>query len=229
MDIFSKILILLGGIALGYLIGSLSFALIIGKTFYKKDVRLYGSKNAGGTNATRVLGRKGGFLVIFLDVLKAIVVYWTITLILMHTALGNIAWAGPTVYAAIIATALGHAFPIFYGFKGGKVVSIFVGFALATNWLVTIVSITIFFGMIGWKKMVSLGSVLTSVAFMLYGWIFIFPSVANLTMYAGTIIDMVWFYIAFAFISVLLVVRHRDNIKRIFAGTERRIGEPRKN
>lgn len=227
MDITYKILILLAGIIFGYLIGSLSFSLIIGKNFYQKDVRHYGSKNAGGTNATRVLGRKAGFTVMFFDVLKSIVVYWTLTLILTHTNLGQIAWVAPTVYLAMVATALGHAYPVFYGFKGGKVVSIFAGFALATNWALTLMSMIIFFGLLSWKKMVSLASVSAALAFLLYGWVFFFPEVVNLTMYAPVIKDIVWFYGAFTFTAILLIVRHRANIKRILDGSERKIGEPR--
>lgn len=227
MDLTYKILILLAGITFGYLIGSLSFSLIIGKSFFQKDVRQYGSKNAGGTNATRVLGRKAGFLVMFLDVLKSVTVYWTLTLLLTYTDLGSYAWVAPTVYGGIVATALGHAFPVFYGFKGGKVVSIFAGFAVATNWLVTLISITLFFSLLGWKKMVSLASVVASFTFILYGWIFFFPEVFNLTMYAATVKDVLYFYSSFVVIAIILIVRHRANIQRILSGTERRIGEPR--
>lgn len=226
MDIFYKILIVLGGALFGYLIGSLSFSLIIGLNFYKKDVRLFGSKNAGGTNATRVLGKKAGFLVMFFDVLKSIVVYWTLVLLLRFTPLGQYAWFEATVYLAIFATALGHAFPIFYGFKGGKVVSIFAGFALATNWLVTIISMIIFFGLLGWKKMVSLGSVATATAFLLYGWVLLFPVVFNLSMYPAGANHPIWFIATFAAISILLIIRHRANIKRLLNGTERKIGDP---
>lgn len=227
MDLLYKILILFAGLIFGYLIGSLSFALIIGKNFYQKDVRQYGSKNAGGTNATRVLGRKAGFIVMFFDVLKTVVVYWTLTLVLTRTNLVNIAWVAPTVYLAVAATALGHAFPVFYGFKGGKVVSIFAGFALATNWALTLISMLIFFSLIGWKKMVSLASVTTALAFLLYGWLLFFPQVANLTMYAATVDNMLWLYASFTFIAVLLIIRHKANIKRILSGTERRIGDPK--
>ncbi len=225
--IIYKILVLLASIVFAYIIGSLSFSLIIGMNFYRKDVRKFGSKNAGGTNATRVLGRKAGFLVIFFDVLKSIIVYWTLTLILQHTGIGNHAWIAPTIYAGVFATAIGHAFPVFYGFKGGKVVSIFAGFALATNWLITLVSIVIFFGLIAWKKMVSLGSILTALAFILYGWIFLFPQVYNLSMYPGTVDNMLWFYGTFAAISILLIIRHKANIQRLLKGTERKIGDPK--
>jgi glycerol-3-phosphate acyltransferase PlsY len=227
MDLLYKILILVGGMILGYLIGSLSFSLIIGLNFYKKDVRQYGSKNAGGTNATRVLGKKAGFTVMFFDVLKAIVVYWTITMVLRYTALGAYAWVAPTVYLSIFATALGHAYPIFYGFKGGKVVSIFAGFALATNWVVTLISMVIFFGLLGWKKMVSLASVSTALAFILYSWIFFIPEVFAFSMFPAGTNDPIWFVSIFLALSLLLIVRHRANIKRILSGTERKIGDPK--
>lgn len=227
MDLLYKILILVGGMILGYLIGSLSFSLIIGLNFYKKDVRQYGSKNAGGTNATRVLGKKAGFTVMFFDVLKSIVVYWTITMVLRYTALGAYAWVAPTVYLSIFATALGHAYPIFYGFKGGKVVSIFAGFALATNWVVTLISMVIFFGLLGWKKMVSLASVSTALALILYSWIFFIPEVFAFSMYPAGTNDPIWFVSIFLALSLILIVRHRANIKRILSGTERKIGDPK--
>lgn len=222
-----SILILIAGLLFGYLIGSLSFSLIIGKNFYQKDVRHFGSKNAGGTNATRVLGKKAGFLVMFFDVLKSIVVYWTIVLLLRIPQLAQFAWVAPTVYGAIFTTALGHAFPVFYGFKGGKVVSIFAGFALASSWLVTIISMIIFFGLVYLKRMVSLASISTATAFIAYGWIFFLPGVATFSLWPGAIENIPWFYGSFTALSLLLIWRHQANIKRLLDGNERKIGEPK--
>lgn len=223
-----SILILIVGLLFGYLIGSLSFSLIIGINFYQKDVREYGSNNAGGTNAARVLGKKAGYLVMFFDVLKTIIVYWTIVLLLRIPALAAHAWVAPTVYGAIITTALGHAFPVFYGFKGGKVVSIFAGYCLATSWLITLISMVIFFGLIYLKRMVSLASVTTAGAFILYGWVLLLPKVADFIMWPGTINHVFWYYGSFVLIAVMLIWRHRTNIGRILNGTERKIGESKK-
>jgi glycerol-3-phosphate acyltransferase PlsY len=222
---FYSILILIVGLLIGYFVGSLSFSLIIGLNFYQKDVRLYGSKNAGGTNATRVLGKKAGFLVMFFDVLKTIVVYWTVLLLMRIPSIAMYAWVAPTLYGAVIATALGHAFPVWYGFKGGKVVSIFAGFCLATSWLFSLVGMALFFTLIFTKKIVSLASISTAIATILYGWIVLFPNVANIMLWGAADKSAIWLYVSFVIIAIMLVWRHKENIKRLLNGTERKIGQ----
>ncbi|KAB3789399.1 glycerol-3-phosphate acyltransferase, partial [Phocaeicola vulgatus] len=117
---------ILFAMVLGYLFGSIPWALVIGKVFYKTDVRNFGSGNLGGTNAGRVLGKKAGVTVIILDGLKAFFVVWLCVLFVPEAA----------VYAGMCCCA-GHCFPIFAKFKGGKAVATTFGYLLAAGLFVT--------------------------------------------------------------------------------------------
>ncbi len=109
-------------LVIGYLLGSIPFALVIGKVFYKTDVRNYGSGNLGGTNAGRVLGAKAGAAVIACDILKVVIAIAFSALISPSVSI----WTG-------LAAAIGHCYPIFAHFKGGKAVATMFGFLLATS------------------------------------------------------------------------------------------------
>ena len=111
---------------IGYLIGSIPWGLVIGKVFYHKDIREYGSGNPGGTNAGRVLGKNVGIIVILLDALKALIVM----IIVNKLAPGYEQYAG-------LAVCVGHCFPIFAGFKGGKAVASSYGYYLGLSLFVT--------------------------------------------------------------------------------------------
>ena len=109
---------------LGYLLGSVPFALVIGKVFFKTDIRTAGSKNLGGSNAGRVLGAKAGLTVMALDMLKGIVAI----------GLASILPGGEAgMIAAGLCAALGHCFPLFAGFRGGKAVATAYGFFVGMN------------------------------------------------------------------------------------------------
>lgn len=118
-----KILI---SLIIGYLIGSIPWGVVIGKIFYHKDIREYGSGNSGGTNAGRVLGRPIGIIVILLDALKALIVM----IIVNKISPGYEQYAG-------LAVCIGHCFPIFAGFKGGKAVASSYGYFLGLAIYVT--------------------------------------------------------------------------------------------
>ena len=115
-----QIFIILIWIIIGYIIGSIPWGLIIGKVFYKKDIRQYGSGNLGGTNAGRVLGKKAGIAVIVLDALKALILMVIARFIYPEA----IAYTGAAVM-------VGHCFPLFANFKGGKGVACAFGYLLA--------------------------------------------------------------------------------------------------
>ena len=106
-------------IVLGYFIGSIPFALIIGKVFYKTDIREYGSKNLGGGNAGRVLGKKAGVAVMTLDILKVSFV------VFLATLFGG---SETAVVCGGLAAAIGHCWPVFAKFRGGKAVATMYGF-----------------------------------------------------------------------------------------------------
>ena len=160
-----KTVILLICSLIGYLFGSIPTSIVIGKIFFKKDIREYGSKNAGGTNAGRVFGKKVGLIVIIIDIIKTIIPIIAAYFICKYTSLNNY---GVTDYAyqfSAIFCIIGHCFPIFAQFKGGKGVSSFAAIIFCTNWLLTIIGLSIFFLVLKLKKYVSLSSI--SCAFIL--------------------------------------------------------------
>ncbi|MBK2403441.1 glycerol-3-phosphate 1-O-acyltransferase [Erysipelothrix sp. strain 2 (EsS2-7-Brazil)] len=189
---------------LGYLLGSIPNALVIGKLFFNTDIREHGSGNLGGTNAGRTLGAKAGVAVAVLDVLKA-----TIAMVIT-----NFLFPDATIYAGFFAT-LGHCFPIFAKFKGGKAVSTAMGFLLGISILVTkrpvlhfIVPVLIFFAVLYLSKMVSLSAMI---------------SIITAVVILGISQDNIQVTIAFTIIAIIVIYRHRSNIQRIKDGTERKI------
>ena len=199
---------LLLSLLIGYLIGSIPWGLVIGKVFYNTDIREYGSGNLGGTNAGRVLGTPIGFLVIFLDGSKALLV-----MIITH-----LISPGLEQYAGL-AVCIGHCFPIFAGFKGGKAVACSYGFLLGLALFVTheylltfILPLVTFFFVLALSKMVSLSSMVgVSTAAIL---IFFF-------------VDKTIGLMVFA-LAIFVIYRHKANIERIKNGTESKIGSGKK-
>lgn len=192
-------------IGLGYLLGSIPFALVIGKVFYKTDVRNYGSGNLGGTNTGRVLGKKAGMSVIICDVLKVVVAVGIVSMFNREASI----WAGFTA-------ALGHCYPIFANFKGGKAVATMFGFLLSTSiftfqngWYV-IVPFIIFMIILYLSKMVSLSSMAAALASSIY---------ITCMQYSSSI-EIV---IASWLLTILVIYRHRGNIVKIKNGTESKI------
>lgn len=188
---------------LGYILGSIPFALVIGKVFYKTDIREHGSGNLGGTNAGRTLGSKAAAGVIVFDVLKA-------TFAMALTALFAKDYI---IYAGFFAT-LGHCFPLFANFKGGKAVSTAMGFLLGITIFIThayfsgfILPILIFLAFLYLTKMVSLSSI---IAVSCASVILMFTATP---LVAGT----------FTIIAIIVIWRHRTNITRIMNGEERKI------
>ncbi|MEG0823541.1 MAG: glycerol-3-phosphate 1-O-acyltransferase PlsY [Erysipelotrichaceae bacterium] len=190
-------------ICIGYVLGSIPFALVIGKVFYKTDVRSFGSGNLGGTNAGRVLGKKIGMLVIMLDILKVII---PVAIISYFDSSASI-WAG-------LAAAFGHCYPIFANFKGGKAVATMFGFLLGTsfftfhNILYILIPFIVFLITLKLSKMVSLSSIIAAIASTLL--IILMGSDPS-------------FCLASSFLSILVIYRHRSNIKKIKLGTESKI------
>lgn len=190
-------------ILFGYLFGSIPFALIIGKVFYKTDIRTKGSGNLGGSNAGRVLGKTAGISVTVFDTLKA-----TMVILLVFQFAPN--------YAAIagVFAAIGHSYPIFAQFKGGKAVSTAAGYLLGVAIIQSkiielfVIPASLFFILLKLTKIVSLSSMIaaTTSIFIAY---FITQN----------------FFLTFNFIliDILIFYRHRENIKRLLNGTERKV------
>ena len=191
-------------IVFGYLFGSIPFALIIGKVFYKTDIRTKGSGNLGGTNAGRVLGKTAGISVTVFDVLKATIVI----LIVYQFSPQYAALAG--VFAAI-----GHSYPIFAQFKGGKAVSTAAGYLLGAAIIVNqvillfIVPASLFFIILKLTKYASLASMVAA-------------TISIFIAYFATGGDWI-FTLNFILIDILIFYRHRANIKRLLNGTETKV------
>ena len=190
-------------ILLGYLYGSIPFALVIGKVFYNTDVRESGSGNLGGTNAGRVLGKKAGISVIVLDALKAVIIFYLSSYLFFKFNLN------PDIkYIAGLACIFGHCYPIFAEFRGGKAVSTSLGYFLCIEPLYAVVAIVVFLLVLKISKYVSLSSISTALIVLCITPFLAVSITAKLCMLIAVI---------------LLVYRHKDNIKRIKNHTESKI------
>jgi len=188
---------------MSYLYGSIPFALVIGKLFYNTDIRSQGSGNLGGTNAGRVLGKKVGLAVIILDASKCCIAILISKFIAIHFGLNP-----DIIYLSSLACVIGHCYPIFAHFKGGKAVSVAIGYALVTNIYSFLIAIGVFLITLKISKYVSLASIIGSSVMLITS-----PFVGYSTV--GVITN--------AIIVGLLIYKHRANIERIKNGTESKI------
>ena len=180
---------------IAYLLGSFPSALVIGKTFYNKDIRNYGSGNLGSTNAFRVLGKKGGANVFILDILKGGLAFLIAK------------YAGATISPLIIAVfaLIGHIYPIFANFKGGKAVATSAGIILFYSPLLFITLFIIFVITLKIWKMVSLSSTIISIAAVFIVWLGNYDLTARIML---------------TIFAVFIIIKHIPNYKRILNGTE---------
>jgi acyl-phosphate glycerol 3-phosphate acyltransferase len=198
MNIYQLLLILFS-----YLYGSIPFALVIGKLIYKVDVRDFGSGNLGGSNTGRVLGKKAGLACIILDISKCFVCV-LITQVLTKS------WQLPDygIYLSAVSCVIGHCYPIFANFKGGKAASVMFGYALAKSFFAFAVVGIVFLVVLKICKYVSLASIIAVLTLV---------GLSSLFNYSD-----IGFYCN-VFIAVLLIYRHRANIVRIKNKTENKI------
>jgi len=215
-DIILNIVYLLISIIIGYLFGSIPFALIVGKNFFNKDIREFGSKNLGGTNAGRVLGMKAGAAVIALDILK-VVLCFSVIYILFKVLLNDYNYTYYLLFGGLFAI-IGHCFPVFAQFRGGKAVSTLVGFALCTNYIILIIAVIFFLITLKKSKMVSLSSLIGS----LVGSIMSFIPIFGFSMLYG-IPQNIYYGIFMSTATLILYIRHSQNIKRIISKSENKI------
>lgn len=204
-------LLLLILVAVGaYVIGGINGAIITSKYFYRKDIRKYGSGNPGLTNFYRVFGKGGAALVILIDVLKTVapVLFggWLFGHFFDMRLFGS-------EYAGFFVI-LGHCFPLFYGFRGGKGVMATGTILFFVDWRVALVSWGVFILILVLTKYVSLGAMLGS---------FTYP-VAHLAFGLGLTEAVIFAALS----SALLIFRHKDNIKRLVRGNESKFSFRRK-
>lgn len=202
--------ILLIGVALigAYLIGSIPSAVWIGKKFFNTDVRNYGSGNAGATNVLRVLGGKAALPVFLLDITKAFTAAQLVRLFPEFTP-GTAPFINFQMALGAIAV-LGHIFPLFANFKGGKGVASLFGLVLAIHPLAAVIGLGIFLVILAISHYVSLGSMIAGLSFPIMV-IFIFKS---------TIPSLIIFSVTIAF---LLLITHQKNIERLLRRQESKI------
>ncbi len=213
------ICITIGLLILSYLIGSIPFGLVIGKKVCKTDIRKFGSHNIGSTNAIRVLGKKVGFFVFFLDVFKGMIVILLVRNVLEPL---NI-WTSPIDYLFYGITAiLGHVFSIYLNFKGGKAVATSLGVVLVLTPLPALLCLIAFLIILYTIGYVSIASTTATITVLASAWILHFcgldPSLGFLEFLVGKPTLLVC--LLYSLMGCLIIVRHIKNYKRILQGTE---------
>ena len=191
-----------------YLIGSIPSSVWLGKIFYNKDVRNEGSGNAGATNTIRVLGWQIGVVVLLLDALKGWVTVYLLSLFSYESVWG----LSTSIFQISLAfmAVLGHIFPIYVGFKGGKGVATLLGVAIAIfPWQVILIELSIFAVIFISSRIVSLGSIVVAISLPVLMYFFFPVDTAIL------ILGMV--------IAVFIPVTHHKNISRLLKGEETRL------
>lgn len=203
---------------ISYLIGSINPAIILSKLLKKEDIRTQGSGNAGTTNTLRVLGKGPAALVLIVDVLKAVIA------VLLGSWIGTLGNYSPeelsllhdwALIASGVGSILGHNFPIYYGFKGGKGVATSLGVILVIEWRIGLICLVFALVLMLTSRMVSLGSISAAILYPVL--VFILP---------GTAFNNRWLYLLFAIVLALsVIIRHRANIKRLLEGKENKLWE----
>jgi glycerol-3-phosphate acyltransferase PlsY len=188
-------------VIVAYLLGSISFAVLLVRARTGRDIRAEGSGNAGATNVLRSHGKKLALLVALLDVAKGLA-----AVLLVRLVTSDPRWAAAAGFAAI----LGHVFPVFYGFRGGKGVATAVGAFLALSPLAVLVSLALFIAIVAATRYVSLGSV---VAFA------VLPPIAGLLFHAPRAVVT-----AAGMTALLILLKHLPNLKRLARGEEGKLG-----
>ena len=233
MDIIYNIAIGLGSLIIGYLIGSFPTAIVIGKVFFKQDPREFGSKNAGGTNAGRLWGKKAGLAVMIVDITKAVLAIWSVYMLINFTGLANavLLWRNGMAYyyLASLGAAIGHCWPLYANFRGGKAVSALAGMVVSTSWFLSLFGL-IFFVILKNKKFVSLSSIVASsivtlAALTMFITDHFVTGFFNFGMWGnGSLFLVGWdYFVAVFIITTILILRHQENIKRLSRNEENKV------
>lgn len=206
-------LYLILGIITAYLVGSIPSAVWVGKIFYGIDVRTQGSGNAGATNTIRVLGIKAGIPVLLFDVFKG----WLAVFLAHFFVPGHFSTGQIIVFEIIIAAVvvIGHVFPVFAGFRGGKGIATLVGVGIALYPTEVLIVLAIFILLLIAFKYVSLASITASICFP-----FIVFFIFNQTSIPLIILSVL--------VGVFIPITHRKNIKRLLNRTESKFSTKKK-
>lgn len=199
---------------ISYLIGSVSFAIVISKFFFKQDIRNFGSGNAGMTNMMRTFGKPAAFATFAGDFLKGV-----LAVFIARQMAGSldVVTRDICIYVAVGGALLGHLKPIYFGFKGGKGISVAFGAMMAATPVTTSLAFVMWALILIASKMVSLASILCVIGYSVFTFIAYgmgYSSLPNVV--AGVIFP------------AAIVYAHRSNITRILNGTENKIGQKKK-
>ena len=194
-----------------YLIGSISFSVIFSKKMAGFDVREKGSGNAGATNMLRSVGKKAAVLTLLCDALKGVV---AIIFAIIVGAIAKNSDKALLVQIAGILVVIGHTFPVFFNFKGGKGVATALGVLLMTNWKIGLICLVFALVIMALTRIVSAGSVVAAV---------LFPVLVLFMHTNYTISEGSSYFVYSIILAVIVLFNHRSNIKRILSGTENKL------
>ena len=219
MQVITIIAIIIGS----YLIGSINFSILISKSISGKDIRESGSGNAGATNMLRTYGKKMAVITLLLDVLKGVICVLAAVLYVRYINSPYINYnpayremiSGMSLpYIAGVCVILGHDFPLFFEFKGGKGVATSLGVVLMLDWKIGLLLAVCAITVMAVTRYVSLGSVLGGIAFI------VGETVKMISDHDFNIVQ----FICILILGGLLVAKHKANIKRLLNGTENKLG-----
>ena len=188
-----------------YLIGSVNFSILLSRLISGQDIRKSGSGNAGATNMLRTYGKKMGVITLLLDVFKGIAVILICRLLKVEKE-----WE----YVSAVFVILGHNFPLYFGFKGGKGVATSLGAVLMLNWKIGLIVAVIAISIMAITRYVSLGSIIG-------GAVFIIAQIISMLVFEEFNVIR---FVCVLVMGGLLIIRHHANIKRLLSGTESKLG-----
>ena len=200
---------LAGLVILGYLIGAIPFGVIVSKLARGIDVREHGSGSMGMTNVMRTVGKRAGAAVLIADVLKgagAVALAWPI----IGSASDTFAWG---CAAGGVAAVIGHSWPVYIGFRGGRGIATGFGALLVIYWPVALISLAVFVIVVSIYRYVSLGSILAATTMLL--------SMIPFVIYDKEPVASIVFA---SVVAAIVIFRHRGNIRRLSSGTESKVG-----
>lgn len=205
-------------LAIGYVFGLLQTGYLVGKVNHI-DIRKEGSGNAGSTNALRVMGWKAGIMTFAGDVLKCVAAIVVVRMIFKDSGCLPLL----SMYAGMGAT-LGHNFPFYLKFKGGKGIAVMAGLIVSTGWIMVPIPTAVFLISVILTRYISVGSLLASTVFFLE--VVQFGQLGWFHMASACRYEL---YILVFLLAALAWFRHKENIKRLWAGTENKFGEKKKD